>query len=209
MKWYASITALLASMPGCAVQPTRHSAYPVNPLILNRRSPRAFSDEKLGSRDIATLFEAARWAPSSYNDQPWMFLYAQKGTRWWNTFFDLLVPFNQMWAGSADLLVVVLSRTTFAETGKPSPTHSFDTGAAVQNLALQAESMGIAVHTMGGFDHDRARTELAVPEDYAIEAMIAIGRPGNPEQLPVDLRGMEAPSDRKPLADVMKEGSFV
>lgn len=208
MKWYASITALLASMPGCAVQPTRQSAYPVHPLILNRRSPRAFSGEKLTDREIKTLFEAARWAPSSYNDQPWLFLYAQKGTRSWNTFYDLLVPFNQMWAGSADMLVVVLSRTTFTETGKPSPTHSFDAGAAVQNLALQAESMGIAVHTMGGFDADRARTELAIPDEYAVEAMIAIGKPGSTEQLSAELRGMEKPSDRKPLTDVMKEGSF-
>lgn len=209
MKWYASFTAFLASMPGCAVQPTRHSAYPVNSLILNRRSPRAFSHEKLTDREIKTLFEAARWAPSSYNDQPWMFLYAQKGTSSWDRFYDLLVPFNQAWAAAADLLVVVLSRTTFAETGKPSATHSFDTGAAVQNLALQAESMGIAVHAMGGFDAQRARTELAIPDEYAIEAMIAIGKPGNPDQLPVELRALEKPSDRKPLAEIIKEGSFV
>jgi nitroreductase len=209
MKWYASATALLATMPGCALQPLRHSEYAVHPIILNRWSPRAFSGESLTQREIETIFEAARWAPSSYNDQPWMFLYAQKGRPSWDLFYSMLVPFNQAWAQSADLLIVVLSRTTFAETGKPSPTHSFDTGAAVQNLALQAHSMGIAVHVMGGFDHDRVRTELGVPEGYAIEAMIAVGKPGKSTQLSPEMRNMEKPSDRNPLSLMMKEGSFV
>src|SRR5437667_7210743 len=114
----------------------RKPTYEVNPLILNRWSPRSFSGEELTDKELFTLFEAARWAPSSYNNQPWRFIYAKKGSKDWRTFLSLLVDFNQSWAKNAAVLVVAASKVTF-NNGKPSRTHSFDTGAAWANFALQ------------------------------------------------------------------------
>lgn len=209
MKYGIYALALAMCAPALAIkQPTRHSQYPVIEPILSRWSPRALSGEKLADKELMTLFEAARWAPSSYNDQPWKFLYARNGTKHWKTFLDLLVPFNQSWANRADVLVVVISRTTFEESGKPSVTHSFDTGAASQNLAIQAHAMGLVAHGMGGFDYERARKDLNIPEGYAVEAMIAIGRPGSLEVLPEEMRAYEKPSDRKPLSSMIHEGAL-
>ncbi len=209
MKYAIYALAFAMCAPALAIkQPTRQSQYPVIEPILCRWSPHAFSGEKITDKELMTLFEAARWAPSSYNDQPWKFLYARNGSKQWKTFFDLMVPFNQSWAQRADVLVVVISRTTFEHNGTPSITHSFDTGAAAQNLALQAHTMGLAAHGMGGFDYERARKDLNIPEGYAVEAMIAIGKPGSPDLLPEEMRANEKPSTRKPLCDIMHEGAL-
>ena len=186
----------------------RLSNYPVNSLILNRWSPRAFSHQPLTEAEIKTLFDAARWAPSSYNSQPWRFIYATKNSAQWDSFLDLLVPFNQSWAKDAGMLVIVCSRTTFEFNGKPSPTHSFDAGSAWQNLALQASSMDLAAHGMAGFDYIKAAELIKLPVDHSIEMMIAIGHPGKKEDLSPELQKAEVVSDRKPLAEIMHEGSF-
>lgn len=186
----------------------RSSAYPVNHLILNRWSPRAFSGVPLTSTEIKTLFEAARWAPSSYNSQPWRFIYAVNGSAHWDSFLNVLVPFNQSWAKHAAMLVVLCSRTTFEFNGKPSQTHSFDTGSAWENLALQAASMGLAVHGMSGFDYEKAAALVKLPAGHVVEMMFAVGHPGKKEDLPADLQKGETVSDRKPLEEIMKEGSF-
>lgn len=154
------------------------------------------------------LFEAARWAPSSYNAQPWRFLYARRETDHWSLFLDLLVDFNQGWAKYAGALVVVLSRKTFERNDKPSRTHSFDAGAAWQNLALQGISQGLVVHGMEGFDYDRARQVLKVPQGFAVEAMVAVGRPAPRGSLPEKLRERETPSGRKELSELVFEGPF-
>ncbi len=187
---------------------SRKSVYPLEPLILHRWSPRALSGEEFDDTTLHTLFEAARWAPSSYNNQPWRFIYARKGSKYWQTFFGLLGEFNQDWTGKAAALVVVISKTTFDFNGKPSRTHSFDTGAAWQNLALQARSMGLVAHGMEGFDYEKARKELAVPKGYQVEAMIAIGKQGRKEDLPPALQEKEVPSQRRPLNEIMMEGRF-
>lgn len=187
---------------------SRKADYPIQDFILNRWSPRAMSSELISEKELMPLFEAARWAQSSYNGQPWHFLYARRGTPAWETFFNLLVPFNQTWCKNASYLIVVLSRKNFAWNKKPSLTHSFDTGAACQNLALQGFINGLVVHGMEGFDYARAHSELHVPDDYAVEAMFAVGKPGNKKDLPEDLQAREEQSDRTPVSEFVGEGNF-
>ncbi|HLG25544.1 MAG TPA: nitroreductase family protein [Candidatus Gracilibacteria bacterium] len=186
----------------------RVAGHAINPLILNRWSPRAMSGEIITEEEMMTLFEAARWAPSSFNHQPWRFIYARRDSEHWHTLFGLMGEFNQSWTKNAGVLLVVISKKTFEHNGKPSVTHRFDTGAAWENLALQAATMGLIAHGMEGFDYDKARTELGVSDDYDVEAMVAIGKPGKKEDLPPGLQEREFPSDRKPLKDIIMEGRF-
>jgi len=186
----------------------RKAEFPVLPLIVERWSPRAMSGESISETELMSLFEAARWAPSSFNNQPWRFVYARRGTPDWDSFFKLMVNFNQQWAKNAAVLIVALSHNTFDYNSKPSRTHSLDTGAATENLALQARSMGLVCHGMEGFDYDKARKELQIPDDYTVEALYAIGRPGSIELLEPTLREREVPSDRKRVAEFAFEGYF-
>ena len=145
---------------------------------------------------------------SSYNNQPWRILYARRETEQWQLFFDLLVPANQVWVKEAGALLVFISKETFDFNGKPSVTHSFDTGAAWENLALQGWLTGLVVHGMQGFDYERARTALQIPEGFRVEAMVAVGHPGNPTSLPADAQKRELPSDRRKLEQTICEGPF-
>jgi nitroreductase len=187
---------------------TRKANHPIDDVFLNRWSPRAMTGEAISQAELLTLFEAARWAPSSYNYQPWRFLYAHRDTKHWQTFFNLLVEFNQSWAHNAGVLVVFISRTHFNFNGQPAPTHSFDTGAAWENLALQGSLKGLVIHGMQGFDYEQARTALNVPEGFQVEAMCAIGRPADPETLSEGLLVKETPSERRKLEETMCEGPF-
>lgn len=187
---------------------SRTPTHPIQPLILNRWSPRALSGEPMSDEELLPLFEAARWAPSSYNNQPWRFIYARRDTEHWDTLFGLLVDFNKGWADKASALVVVISKKTFDFNGKPSVTHAFDTGAAWENLALEASARGLIAHGMEGFDYEAARTKLNVPDDHDVHAMIAIGKPGAKQNLPLDLQEKEVMSDRRPLSQIVMEGKF-
>ncbi len=157
---------------------TRRSQYPVEPLFLDRWSPRAFDASVMPDVDLMTLFEAARWAPSAFNYQPWRFLYAARESADFARFLGLLAPFNQAWVQHASVLIFAVSQRTMSmgPDTKPSHSHSFDTGAAWVQLALQATRLGYQAHGMTGVDFDRAATELQVPDDYRIEAAIAVGR---------------------------------
>ena len=186
----------------------RQAAYPIEKLFLQRWSPRAMSGEPLRDEELRTLFEAARWAPSTYNEQEWRFLYARRDTPQWPTFFELLVEGNREWCRQAALLIVILAHKVFTRNGKPNPVHLFDTGCAFENLALQGAAIGLVVHGMQGFDFDKARASLHVPEDYAVAAMFAVGRPGDPAQLPKHLQEREKPSDRHPVEQFICEGLF-
>ncbi len=177
-------------------------------LFIDRWSPRAMSGAPLEDSDLMKLFEAARWAPSTYNEQEWRFLYARRDTPNWPAFFGLLVEANQAWCDRAAVLMVVLSHKVFTRDGKPNPVHSFDTGAAFENLALQGASMGLVVHGMAGFDRGKARATLGVPDDYEIEAMVAVGHPGDPAELPAQLQAREQPSRRNAIAEFTREGKF-
>lgn len=141
----------------------RRADHAVHPLFLDRWSPHAMTGEPIPLSALDVMLEAARWAPSSYNAQPWRILYALRGGEHWSDFLDLLDEGNRRWARDAGALLVFLSRTTFERNGHPSRTHSFDTGAAWENFALQGTLLGYAVHGMEGFDYERARAVLNVP----------------------------------------------
>lgn len=191
---------------------SRVSSFAINSLFLERWSPRAFTDEAISDTQLLTFFEAARWAPSSFNSQPWRFLYAQRGSEHWPLFLSLLVEFNQSWAKNAAALIIVISKKTTIPPGATaevaSYSHSFDTGAAWAQLALQAAASGWVAHGMIGFDKDRAAAELHVPEDFRVEAAIAVGRRGDKSVLPERLQGREVPSDRLPLEQIAFRGTF-
>jgi nitroreductase len=186
----------------------RKAQYNVLDLIINRWSPRAMSGEVISHDELMSLFEAARWAPSSYNNQPWRFIYALKETEHWDKFFNLLVPANQEWAKNGAALILTVSYTLFEFNKLPSRTHSLDAGAATQNLALQGYAMGLVVHGLEGFDYDRARVELAIPADYALEAMYVVGKHGPKSLLPEKLQEREVPSNRKKVEQIAFEGMF-
>jgi nitroreductase len=194
-----------AMIPGTQL---RIPAHPVDALFPDRWSPRAMSGESIPESELMILFEAARWAPSSNNNQPWRMLYARRDTPHWPLFLNLLVDANRVWAQYAAALIVFVSKTTFDHNGKASITHSFDTGAAWENLALQGWRKGYVVHGMQGFSYTRAKTELQIPDGFAVEAMAAIGKPGKRENMPEDLQKREQPNGRKPLAEIICEGPF-
>ncbi len=188
----------------------RTADYPVDKLFLQRWSPRAYTGEAIPHDVLMTIFEAARWAPSSYNSQPWRFIYGLKDTPAFDKILGLLVPANQGWAKNASVLVVIASKTTMSPRGTemPSHSHSFDAGAAWQNLALQASLLGWPSHGMTGFDIPRAAAELGVPEGYRVEAALAIGKQGDKSILPEQVQAMEAPNGRNPVSSLAFEGAF-
>lgn len=186
----------------------RRPDHPVDPLLVHRWSPRAMSGEPIAEHQVLTLLEAARWAPSSYNEQPWRFLYARRDTPHFASFFGVLMEANQVWCKNAAALFVVASKKTFTKNGQPNGVNQFDAGSAWQNLALQAAAMGLVAHAMAGFDRDKARAALKIPDDFDIPAMIAVGKPGGLETIPESYRGMEQPSPRKPISEWAFEGPF-
>jgi nitroreductase len=185
----------------------RQADHPVEGIFVNRWSPRAMSGGEISREELLTLFEAARWAPSSMNNQPWRILYATRSSSHWPLFFDLLVDSNKVWCDRAAALLVVISKATF-ENGKPCRTHTYDSGSAWMSLALQGSIMGLVVHGMQGFDYERARIDLGIPDEYQVEAMAALGRPGRIEDLPGQLQERETPNDRRPQAQSVCEGPF-
>jgi nitroreductase len=180
--------------------------HPADPLFVDRWSPRAMSGEPISTDELFVLFEAARWAPSSGNLQPWRMLYAHRDTPDWPVFFGLLNEGNRTWCRNAAVLVVVASQQTNSRTGAPLKTHSYDTGAAWQSIALQGSRSGLVVHGMAGFDYDRARQDLHIPESWRVEAMIAMGRPGRVEDLSEALQARETPSQRHPVTSFVYQG---
>ncbi len=191
---------------------TRVAGHPINRAFLDRWSPRAFTGEAIPQETLFSIFEAARWAPSSYNSQPWRFIYATRDNAHWDRLLSLLIEFNQSWAKAGSALVFIISETTMIVPGKdgrvPSHSHSFDAGAAWGSMALQASMLGWAAHGMVGVDFDRAAVELKVPDDHRVEAGIVIGKQGPKSMLPEALQAREMPSLRKPLAEIAFEGSF-
>jgi nitroreductase len=190
-------------------RPTEH---PIDPLFTRRWSPRAFNGESIPEATLFSFFEAARWAPSSYNSQPWRFIYGRAGTPSWQPIFDSLGEFNRAWAHRASALVLVLSKTGWVQPGKTEAqalvSHSFDAGAAWASLALQATLSGWHAHGIGGFDREGARRALSIPADHAIEAVIAIGRKGDKAVLSEALQAREAPNQRLPLSQLVADGRF-
>ncbi|WEX88727.1 nitroreductase family protein [Sinorhizobium garamanticum] len=189
----------------------RRADHPIHSIFLERWSPRAFTGEEISEKDLLALFEAARWAPSASNNQPWRFVYARRGTEHFASLLDILDESNQRWAKNASAIVIILSKThrlTSNGEMRTAYTHAFDTGAAWFALALQTQLVGLHAHAMAGIDRDKAMRVLGVPEHYRVEAAVAIGKLADPSTLPDDLREREKPSQRKPLADIVFEGQF-
>lgn len=192
---------------------SKKPAYPINPLMVKRQSKadlhRTLSSLAIKEK-LTSLFEAARWAPSSYNVQPWRFIYAIQGTPQWEKLFKLLVPFNQKWVANADALILVISKNTSDQNGTLNRTHSFDTGLAVSQLFLQATSMGLVAHGMSGFDYDEARKEFQISKEYTVEAMIAIGEAASKENSTKEFAERDARAAvRKPITEFVFEGTRI
>ncbi len=190
----------------------RTATHPVHPMFTERWSPRSFTGEAIPQEVLLSLFEAARWAPSASNMQPWRFLYGHAGTPAFQGILGGLVPFNQGWAQKASALIVVLSKTTSVAPGqteaKPNPWHSFDAGSAWMSLALQAHQLGYITHGMGGVDGAKLREALNIPADVAVECVVAVGKRGDKAALPEALQARELPNDRVPLAQLVAEGGW-
>jgi nitroreductase len=197
------------TMPGAT---GRQPASPVLPVILDRWSPRAFRDHAMTEPELLALLEAARWAPSSHNSQPWRFAYALRGDAHWDTFQGFCNTNNARWAHAASALVLIASRTRFpnARTGElePARMHTFDAGCAWGYLALQAAHDGWACHAMAGIERDKARAGTGLPDDHELHCMVAIGKAGDPAGLPDDLRAREKISGRADLRTLARPGSF-
>jgi nitroreductase len=178
----------------------------VDAVFLDRWSPRAFRPDPLPAETLATLLEAARWAPSCFNEQPWRFVYAvEPADR--ARFAALLSPKNRLWADRAPLLLFVVARRAFTESGNENRWAAFDAGAAWMSLALQARRLGLHAHAMAGFSRERAYAELEIPEDlFEILVAVAIGRRDDPTHLPEDLTARETPGGRRPVRDLAHPG---
>lgn len=186
----------------------RTPEYEIESNFYQRWSPRAMSGEAITETELMSLFEAAKWAPSAFNNQPWRFLYAARDSQYWPLFFNLIFEPNQIWTKNAAVLLVILSRNNAEYKESPNPTHSFDTGAAWLNLAMEASRRGLITHGMAGFDYEKAKLDLNIPEGFTVEAMVAIGRPGKKEDLAPELQAREFPSDRKKVKEIINEGPY-
>ena len=166
--------------------------YPIAEFIKSRRSRRSYAEQEVKQEVINTLFEAARWAPSSMNEQPWRYLYATKNNvQLWDKIFDTLMDGNKIWAKHAPLLVVSLAKKNFDRNGRPNHSARYDLGAANALLSIQATELGLNVHQMGGLDAVKVRENLGIGEDYEPVVIMAIGYPGSADQLPDALRERE------------------
>jgi nitroreductase len=176
---------------------------PIHELLADRRSPRAFSEQPIEPEKLLSLFEAARWSPSSANEQPWRFIVATKrDSRIHSALVESLMEGNRLWAKRAPILVLALAQSTYTKTGRPYQHSWYDLGQSVALLSVQATALGLAVHQMGGFDGDKARQLLSIPEGFSPVIVFAIGYADRPEILPDDLKKREqAPRSRKLLQD--------
>ena len=184
--------------------------YPVNDLVRNRWSPRAFSQKAIAAEDLRSLFEAARWAPSSNNEQPWAFIVATRDNdEDFSKALQPLVEFNANWAQKAFVLGYAVSELKFAKNNAPNRNAQYDTGAAMALLCVEATARGLVVHQMAGFDPDTAREVFDIPEGWEAIAAFAIGYPGDPASLPQPYRDREsAPRVRKPIRDFVMSGRW-
>jgi nitroreductase len=185
-------------VPTLAMEKSAEFHSPIINVIKDRRSRRAYADKLVEQEKIFSLFEAARWAPSSINEQPWIYLYASKDqTELWDSIFDALNEGNKVWAKNVPLLIASLVRKNFIRNDRPNLAARYDLGAANAFLSLQATELGLNVHQIGGFDPEKLRTNLNIPDIYEPVIILAIGYPGEIELLPEHLKQRElAPRER-------------
>ncbi len=166
------------------------------------------SGEGISDNELMSLFEAARWAASCYNEQPWRFAYAMRGSQHFERFMNCLVEFNQTWCKNAAALIVLASKDYFDLDKRANDWHTFDAGSAWQSLALQGSMNGLVVHGMAGYDKENAAAAVNLPEGHSVEIMIAVGKPGAVDVLPKDMHDGENPTQRKPIKEIVFEGGF-
>ena len=195
------------TMTAADVEQMKHAHAPkgIIPAILHRWSPRSFSDRPVNLDDLRTVFEAARWAASSYNEQPWRFLVGTRGSETYQKIFSSLVEMNQAWAKMAPVLILGAAKSTFSHNNAPNAVALYDLGAAAATFCYQATALGLHTHQMGGYDRAIARKNFEVPEDFIFGAVIALGYLGEPSALTVPqmLQQEIAPRQRKPLSEIV------
>lgn len=181
----------------------------IHPLLKRRWSPRSFTDQKIEKETLQRIFEAARWSPSSSNEQPWRFIVGVKGTPTWDHIFDTLVDFNQKWAHLVPVLAISIGKTTSSKSGKPSKIYKYDVGQSLSYITFQAMHEGIFVHQMGGFDASKAATLFSVPEGFEPLTAFAMGYKGDPSLLKDNFEKMER-SERERISphEMIFENSF-
>lgn len=191
-------------MNSLSVAKFRTPTYEIDPVVLNRWSPRSFLEKDVPDDILFSVFEAARWAPSAFNFQPWRFIIARtKEDR--EKYYSFIGEFNKTWCEKAPVLALIISEKP---SDKNNRSNSFDTGSAWGYLSLEATRKGLITHPMTGIDFEKARDVLKVPEDYDINALIAIGYQGQKDELPDSLQKREQPSIRRPLKESLFEGTY-
>ena len=189
----------------------RQPDHPVAPQFPARWSPRSFTDRDVTEAEVMSLLEAARWAPSASNHQPWRLVWARRGEEAFGAIRATLTGANPVWTGQAGVLFAVASKDTVTNregVEVANRTAGFDTGAAWLSLALQAQTMCLAAHAMGGFDKDALAAAVGLPDGHTLHCVVAVGEQGPAEALPDDLKAREKPSGRKPVAEIAVHGRF-
>lgn len=186
------------------MQNPTNSHYPISSLIKQRWSPRAYGGKPVELEKLQSILEAARWAPSAFNEQPWRFIIGQKGNSTYDSILGTLVDWNIQWAGKAPLLILSLSKKTFTNNGKQNVTFKYDLGQAVGFMILEAVNQGLYAHQMSGFDAKKATDIFNVPDDFQVVSVIAIGYSGDIDELPSDMAEMETkPRERMELKELL------
>lgn len=199
----ANCTELLTDNLNCRIP-----EYKVLNLIINRHTSRAMSGEEISDQELMSLFEAAKWAPSSFNSQPWRFIYVKKDSPKWSETLNIIDPYNQIWAKNGSVLILAISYKYFNYNKKISNTHALDTGSATQNMLLQGHYMGLLVNAIAGFDYEKAKELFKINDDYEIHAMYVVGYPGDINTLPEKLQLKETKSNRKKINEFVFKDNF-
>ena len=183
--------------------------YPINDLVKERWSPRAFSEKRVEEEKLKSLFEAARWAPSAFNEQPWRFIVGQKGSETYSKILNTLIDWNKKWASNANVLILNIAKKTFGHNGKANETYEYDLGQAVAFMSLETVNQGLFSHQMTGFDPKKAVVDFGLDNDFKVVSVIAIGYYGNADDLPADMIESEtAERERKDFKSLVLNGDF-
>ena len=191
------------------MQNPTNNEYPINKLVEQRWSPRAYSSKPIEKEKIKSILEAARWAPSAFNEQPWRFIVGRKGDSAYDSILGTLVDWNILWAGNAPVLILNLAKKTFSHNDKQNVTFKYDLGQAVGFMILECVNLGLYAHQMSGFDASKAAELFNIPDDYQAVSVTAIGYFGSVDELSEDMAGMETkPRERKELKNMVFGGKF-
>ena len=186
------------------MEKSAHNNYTIHKNIEQRWSPRAFSEKQVEKEKLNSILEAARWAPSAFNEQPWRFIVGQRGNSTYDSILKTLVDWNQLWAGKAPVLILNIAKKTFTHNNTPNVTFKYDLGQAVGLMILEVVNQGLVSHQMSGFDSVMAADLLKVPDDYQVVSVTAIGYLGNIDDLPEDMAKMESsPRERKDIGSMV------